>query len=89
MDITTAFEAVIPGSNPGGSTTSLRVGLSSDRTASVATGFEKVSVIESSKSETICGGSRESSAHDLKTQYKTLNHHIITSCPILSPFPTK
>ncbi len=26
MDITTAFEAVIPGSNPGGSTASLRVG---------------------------------------------------------------
>ncbi len=25
MDITTAFEAVIPGSNPGGSTKSLRV----------------------------------------------------------------
>ena len=27
MDITTAFEAVIPGSNPGGSTASLRVGI--------------------------------------------------------------
>ena len=49
MDITTAFEAVIPGSNPGGSTQSLRRVVPRDRTASVSTGFEDPAVVSSAK----------------------------------------